>query len=191
MKFAVFASGNGSNFTAIAEACARGEIQAELALVFCDKPGAYVLERAKQAGIPAVAFSPKDFPSKKDYEKAILKLLQAEAIDWLVLAGYMRIVGPTLLTAYPEKIINIHPALLPLFPGLHGIDDAFNAGVSETGVTVHFVDAGVDSGPIIAQTKVKIFPGESLAELETRIHAAEHVLYPRVLAKILKEDTKA
>lgn len=188
MRFAVFASGNGSNFTAIEEACEKGQIKADLALVFCDQPTAYVLERAKSANVPAISFRVKDFSSKAAYEEEILKLLKTYHIDWLVLAGYMRLVGPTLLEAYPQKIINIHPAVLPLFPGLHGIEDAFNAGVSETGVTVHFVDAGVDSGPIIKQAHVKINPGESLDKLETRIHATEHVLYPEVLAKLFEEE---
>lgn len=185
MRVAVLASGNGSNFEAIATAFESGQIKGELALVFSDKPNAYVLLRGQNHGVKTASFAPKDFTSKGDYEAALLELLAAEKIDFIVLAGYMRIIGEGLLAAYPKKIVNIHPSLLPSFPGLHGIKDAFDYGVKITGVTVHYIDAGVDTGPIIAQTAVAIAPEDTLASLEEKIHQAEHGLYPAVLAKLL------
>ncbi|MDA9471032.1 phosphoribosylglycinamide formyltransferase [Enterococcus sp. 5H] len=186
MRLAVFASGNGSNFQAIAEAVKRGQINAELSLLFCDRKNAYVIQRAKALMIPVISFSPKDFPSKAMYEAEILHLMEEEQIDLVVLAGYMRIVGPTLLEMFSGKMINIHPSLLPNFPGLHGIADAFAAKVAETGVTIHYIDDGIDTGPIIAQTKVKIEDYDTLESLEAKIHKIEHKLYPETLAKLIK-----
>lgn len=188
MKLAVFASGNGSNFQAIAEAVSIGTIDAELTLLFCDKKNAYVVQRARALSIPVVSFSPKDFESKALYEAEILHLLEEEQIDLVVLAGYMRIVGPTLLEEYSSRLINIHPSLLPLFPGLHGIRDAFYENVLETGVTIHYVDDGVDTGPIIAQEKVTIDTTDTLVSLEEKIHNVEHKLFPKVLAELIKME---
>src|SRR5690554_5884479 len=126
MKTAVFASGNGSNFEAIVKAVQSGRLEAEVVLLVCDRPGAYVLKRAEQLGITSVAFQPKLFATKTAYEREVLNHLRAEAIELIVLAGYMRIVGETLLEAYPKRILNIHPSLLPLYPGRQGIPDAFN-----------------------------------------------------------------
>ncbi|MHC5227461.1 phosphoribosylglycinamide formyltransferase [Enterococcus sp. LJL99] len=185
MRIAVLASGNGSNFDAIAKGIQSGEIKAELALLFCDRKDAYVIERAKKLNIPMVTFSPKCFGSKANYEAELLHLLEEERIDWVILAGYMRIIGPTLLEVYEKRIINIHPSLLPQFPGLHGIKDAFEANVSKTGVTIHYVDNGVDTGPIIAQEQIPIEPTDTLESLEVKIHKVEHELYPKTLARIL------
>lgn len=187
MKIAVFASGSGTNFEAIAQAIQEKKINGELVLLFSDKKQAYVLERAEKFGVPSVAFSPKDFASKEEYEKKLLELMKENQVELIVLAGYMRIIGPALLEAYPEKIVNIHPALLPNFPGMHGIEDAFKAGVAETGVTVHYIDAGVDTGPIIAQEKVRIEKEDTLASLEEKVHAVEHQLYPKVIADIANQ----
>ncbi|OJG45016.1 phosphoribosylglycinamide formyltransferase [Enterococcus hermanniensis] len=187
----MLASGNGSNFEAIAQAVETGHIEAELALLFSDHQDAYVLERGKNFSIPTETFGLKNFPNKKAYEEALLKLLKTYEIDLVVLAGYMRIVGDGLLEAFPKKIINVHPSLLPAFPGLHGINDAYQAGVKETGVTIHYIDHGVDTGPIIAQEKVTLDPRESLETLELKIHQAEHELYPKVLAKVIKDLKKA
>ncbi|PZL75383.1 phosphoribosylglycinamide formyltransferase [Enterococcus plantarum] len=186
MKLAVFASGNGSNFQAIAEAVAVGTINAELTLLFCDRKDAYVVQRARSMSIPVVSFSPKDFESKALYEGEILHLLEEEQIDLVVLAGYMRIIGPTLLEEFSNRIINIHPSLLPDFPGLHGIRDAFYGNVRETGVTIHYVDNGIDTGPIIAQEKVTIDATDTLVSLEEKIHKVEHKLFPAVLAELIK-----
>ncbi|MBO0439745.1 phosphoribosylglycinamide formyltransferase [Candidatus Enterococcus ikei] len=188
MKLAVFASGNGSNFQAIADAVAEGMIDAEITLLFCDNKDAYVVKRARSMLIPVISFSPKDFESKAMYEAEILHLLEEEQIDLVVLAGYMRIIGSTLLEVFSNRMINIHPSLLPHFPGLHGIRDAFYANVSETGVTIHYVDDGVDTGPIIAQEKVQIEAIDTLDSLEEKIHNVEHKLYPKILAKLIKNQ---
>lgn len=190
MKIAVFASGNGSNFEAIAKSMNQGEIEGAIVLVFSDRTDAYVLERAKSLQIPVRSFSPKQFENKVEYEREILKELEAKEVELLVLAGYMRLIGPTLLNAYPNRILNIHPALLPEFPGLHGIRDAFEAGVKQTGVTVHYVDNGVDTGPILAQKRVNIEENETLASLELKIHQAEHQLYPEVVQEVIQAIKK-
>lgn len=187
MRIAVFASGNGSNFQVIADAIKNQEIDGEIVLLFSDNREAKVLSRAEKLAIPTHSFSPKDFSDKSTYEAEILHLLEENDVAFIVLAGYMRLIGPALLEAYPERIINIHPSLLPAFPGLHGIKDAFEAGVAETGVTVHYIDRGIDTGPIIAQEKVQIEPQDTLATLEEKIHQTEHRLYPAVLKRIIKE----
>lgn len=187
MKIAVFASGNGSNFEAIANQISAENNEAELVLLFCDRKQAFVIERSRQLGIPSYSFSPAEFTSKTEYEEAILALLQENQIELIVLAGYMRLIGTTLLMAYQQKILNIHPALLPDFPGLHGIRDAFEAQVSQTGVTIHLVDDGVDTGPIIAQEAVSLEVGETLESLERKIHQVEHRLYPIVIQQFIEE----
>ncbi|MCB5955149.1 phosphoribosylglycinamide formyltransferase [Enterococcus sp. CWB-B31] len=187
MRIAVFASGSGSNFQAIAESVQAGKIDGEIVLLFSDQKDAKVLERAEKLGIPSASFSPKDFSSKGIYEAELLHLLEEKEVELIVLAGYMRLIGPVLLEAYPEKIINIHPSLLPLFPGLHGIRDAFEAKVEETGVTIHFIDKGIDTGPVIVQEKVAIHSDDTLEGLEEKIHKVEHRLYPIVIQKIIKE----
>ncbi|MCB5951021.1 phosphoribosylglycinamide formyltransferase [Enterococcus sp. BWT-B8] len=187
MRIAVFASGSGSNFQAIAESVQAGKIDGEIVLLFSDQKDAKVLERAEKLGIPSASFSPKDFSSKGIYEAELLHLLEEKEVELIVLAGYMRLIGPVLLEAYPEKIINIHPSLLPLFPGLHGIRDAFEAKVEETGVTIHFIDKGIDTGPVIVQEKVAIHSDDTLEGLEEKIHKVEHRLYPIVIQKIIQE----
>lgn len=188
MRLAVLASGNGSNFEVIAQAVKDKKIEADLVLLFSDHHDAYVLERGKKFGISYESFELKDFPDKKSYESALLELLKKYDVELIILAGYMRIIGKDLLDAFPNRIINIHPALLPSFPGLHGIRDAYEAGVKETGVTIHYVDSGVDTGPIIAQGKVQVAEEDSLEDLEAKIHQVEHQLYPQVLAEIVKES---
>ena len=184
----VFASGSGTNFQAIADAVNNGTIPARIALLVCDKPDAYVLQRAEKEGITTFVFEPKKFVSKAHYEQQILMELQRHEVEWIFLAGYMRIIGRTLLNAYPEKIVNIHPALLPAFPGANGILDAYKYGVKVFGVTVHFVDEGVDKGKIIDQDSFKIWGSESLEEVENQIHKIEHEIYPRVIAKLLSQS---
>ena len=182
-KVAVFASGNGSNFQAIVDAVASGELNAEVVAVVSDQPEAYVVERAKKAGMSFIAYRPKDFPSKRHYEEAILQELVTLQVEWLVLAGYMRLIGDTLLSAYPNQIVNIHPSLLPSFPGLNAIGQALAHGVKVTGVTVHLVDAGMDTGPILAQQSVDI-EGCDRELAEQRIHAIEHGLYTKTLQQL-------
>ena len=176
-KIAVFASGNGSNFQVIAE-------QFPVEFVFSDHRDAYVLERADKLGVLYYAFELKEFESKVDYEAAIVELLDEHEIDLVCLAGYMKIVGPTLLSAYEGRIINIHPAYLPEFPGAHGIEDAWEAGVEQSGVTIHLVDSGVDTGKVIKQARVPRLADDTLDIFETRIHETEYKLYPEVLERL-------
>lgn len=176
-KIAVFASGNGSNFQVIGE-------QFPVEFVFSDHRDAYVLERADKLGILSYAFELKEFENKAEYEEAIVNLLAQHQIDLVCLAGYMKIVGPTLLSAYQGRMINIHPAYLPEFPGAHGIEDAWNAGVTESGVTIHWVDSGVDTGKIIKQVRVPRLVHDTIESFEERIHAAEYQLYPQVLESL-------
>jgi len=182
LRIAVFASGSGSNFQALAEAVRDGRIpDARIELLVCDKPGAYVLERAQNFGIETYVFRPKDYLSREAYEEEILAELRRRGIDLIVLAGYMRILTPVLVEPYYGRMINIHPALLPSFPGLNGVRQALDYGVKITGVTVHFVDAGTDTGPIIAQRAVEVLPGDTEESLGARIHQAEHQLLPEVV----------
>ena len=176
-KIAVFASGNGSNFQVIAE-----EFPVEF--VFSDHRDVYVLERADKLGVLSYAFELKEFESKADYEAVLVELLEEHQIDLLCLAGYMKIVGPTLLATYEGRIINIHPAYLPEFPGAHGIEDAWEAGVTESGVTIHWVDSGVDTGKIIQQVRVPRMADDTIDSFEARIHEAEYKLYPEVIREL-------
>lgn len=176
-KIAVFASGNGSNFQVIGE-------QFPVEFVFSDHRDAYVLERADKLGILSYAFELKEFENKAEYEEAIVNLLAQHQIDLVCLAGYMKIVGPTLLSAYQGRMINIHPAYLPEFPGAHGIEDAWNAGVTESGVTIHWVDSGVDTGKVIKQVRIPRLVHDTIESFEERIHAAEYQLYPQVLESL-------
>ena len=190
MRVAILASGNGSNFEALAHQFQAGLLPGELIFVFSDHHDAYVLERAQRLNVRAFSFEIKEFENKAAYEKALLQLLQEQEIDLIVLAGYMRIIGQTLLSHYSNRILNIHPSLLPSFPGLHGIKDAYEYGVKVTGVTVHLVDDGVDTGPIIAQEPVMILPEDTLESLEEKIHQTEHRLYPKVLRDVLLQSEK-
>lgn len=183
-RIAIFASGSGSNFEALAQACADGRIDAEVALCVVDKPGAGVIARAERLGVPLMVVSPKDFPSKRDYEKAIADRLDSEEICLVCLAGYMRIVGGELLGRYGGRIINIHPALLPAFKGAHAIADAFAYGVKVYGVTIHFIDDTIDGGTIVSQVAVP-YEGDDIDELEAMIHRAEHALYVDTVSRLL------
>jgi phosphoribosylglycinamide formyltransferase-1 len=186
-KLAVFASGSGTNYEAIVTACEEGKIDAEVVLLVCDKEGAYVLERAKNHRTPTFLFNAHDYKKKEDFENIIVSKLDALGVDLVCLAGYMRYIGTTLLASYEGKIINIHPALLPSFKGAHGIKDAFDYGVKMFGVTVHYVDSGVDSGKIIMQRGFEYY-GNDVDEVEAHIHEIEHVLYIEAINKVLKGE---
>jgi len=181
LKVAVFASGNGSNFQALADGAREGRIDAEIRLLVCDKPGAPVIGRAEAAGIETYVFRPRDYPSREAYEREILIELKRRGVELVVLAGYMRIVTPVLVNAYYGRMINVHPSLLPAFPGVNGIGQALEYGVKVTGVTVHFVDNGLDSGPIIAQEALAVEPGDTEDSLAARIHPIEHRLLLQVV----------
>lgn len=183
IKIAVFASGNGSNFQAIADAVKAGSLKAEVALVVTDRPNAYVVKRAKQANILSFAFMPSDYDSKQLYEEMLKEKLESLQVDWIVLAGFMRLIGPVLLGAYENRIVNIHPSVLPAFPGKDAIGQTMAAGAESAGVTVHYVDAGMDTGSIIAQESFKV-NGRSREAVEKEIHAIEHRLYPATLQRL-------
>lgn len=191
MNIAVFASGNGSNLQAVIDAVKLGEIEGEISLIVCDKPGAFAIERANRENIPHFVFSAKEYAGKVDYELEIMRELQKHHIDFIVLAGYMRLIGPTLLTSFEGRIINIHPSLLPSFPGKDAIGQALAAKVKESGVTVHYVDAGMDTGPIIAQQAVEISENETKESLQRKIHEIEHGLYPRVIGELIQHLRRA
>jgi phosphoribosylglycinamide formyltransferase-1 len=185
VKIALFASGNGSNFEAIATAIEKGCLHAEIALLVVDKLQCYAVERAKKHHIEVFAFQPKTYPSKEIYETEIATLLQQKGVELIILAGYMRLIGNVLLSHFPKRILNIHPALLPSFPGLHAVEQAYNYGVKIFGITIHYVDAGMDTGEIVAQDCFQAKADESLEAIETRIHALEHKLYPVVIQQII------
>ena len=183
-KIAVFASGYGSNFEAIANAALAGEIPAEVVLLVCDKPEARAVEVAQTKGVPTFVFSAKDYASKAEYEREIVERCREAGVELICLAGYMKIVGEELLTAYEGRIINIHPSLLPSFKGARAIEQAMEYGVKIYGATIHYVDASLDGGRIIAQRAVE-YDGDSIEEVKTKIHAIEHELYIQTIKKLL------
>ena len=185
-KLAVFASGSGSNYEAIVEACRDGQIDADVVLLVCDKPGAKVLERAKRYGTESYAFTPKDFESREAYESVIADMLDERGVDYVCLAGYMRIVGKVLLSRYENRIVNIHPSLLPSFKGAHAIQDAVDYGVKIFGVTTHFVDETLDGGRIIDQGAI-VYEGSDIEELTNLIHNIEHKLYVKTINKLINK----
>ena len=185
-RLAVFASGSGSNYEAIAKACSEGLIDAEVVLLVCDKPGAYVLERAKRYGTECFAFNPKEYGSREAYETVLATMLDERDVDFVCLAGYMRIVGKVLLERYERRIVNIHPSLLPSFKGAHAIQDAVDYGVKLFGVTTHFVDETLDGGRIIDQAGV-VYEGSDIEELTNIIHGIEHKLYVKTINKLINK----
>lgn len=185
-RIGVLGSGKGSNFVALAEACRTGKLPAEIALVLSDVASAPILERARERNIPARSIHPGSFRTKLDEqaELAFITALREAEVDLIALAGFMRVLKGDFLRAFEGKIVNIHPSLLPSFPGLEAWKQAFDYGVKVTGCTVHFVDAGVDSGPIIGQQTVPVLDNDTPETLLERIHIAEHELYPRCVAAI-------
>jgi len=181
MNIAVFVSGNGSNLQAIIDSVKNGKLKCGIALVVSDKKDAYALKRAKKAGIQTFVLDKKGFNTREDYDKSLINQLERKNVDLVVLAGFMRLLSPYFVEKYKNRIMNIHPALLPSFKGTHGIEDAFNFGVKITGVTVHFVDEKLDNGPIILQEQVLIGKNDTLDSLEERIHQVEHRLYPQAI----------
>ncbi len=168
-----------------------GKVHAEAALVISNKPDVKALERAKELGVPAVVISHRDYATRALFDEAVASCIDSHKIDYVVLAGFMRVLTEGFVRKYWGRLINIHPALLPAFPGAHGIRDAWNAKVKETGVTVHFVDPGVDTGPVILQRKVPVLPGDTLETLEARVHGAEYEIYPEALELVVSGKVKA
>ncbi len=181
MNIAVLASGRGSNLQAIIDNVERGYIKARIAVVISDVENAFALERARKHGIEAVFIDPKKFTNKELYEKEVLRVLKAHDSELVLLAGYMRIVGKTLLNAYKNKMLNIHPALLPAFQGLHAQKQAFDHGVKVSGCTVHFVDETLDGGPIVLQRCVEVKDNDTSETLADRILEQEHKIYPEAV----------
>ncbi|MBE3035731.1 MAG: phosphoribosylglycinamide formyltransferase [Candidatus Atribacteria bacterium] len=177
-RLAVLASGFGSNLQAIIDQAPDLDINGEIVLVFSNNENAYALERAQKHGIKSASFNPGQFESRQQYDKELLALLKNEKIDLIVMAGYLLLVGPETIREFSNRIINIHPALLPSFKGIHGIKDAFDYGVKVTGVTVHFVEEELDAGPIISQEAVIITEDDTIETLEEKIHKIEHKIYP-------------
>lgn len=181
INLAIFASGNGSNFTAIVKAIRQKKIKVKSVILVCDQPEALVIKRAKKAKVPVILIRREDFACRADFEEAIIQRLKNYKINLIVLAGFMRIFSAAFVKKYHNRIMNIHPSLLPDFKGAHAIEDAFKHKASFTGVTVHFIDEQVDNGSVILQQKVKINKSDSLSLLERRIHALEHKLYPEAI----------
>lgn len=186
-RLGVLLSGRGSNFVAIAEAAARGELPAEIAVVIANQPGAAGLERARERGIPALLL-PHQGKKRAEHEAELLAALRRHRVEWVCLAGYLRIVGPALVGAFPQRMVNIHPSLLPAFPGLDAQRQAFEHGVKVSGCTVHLVDAGLDTGPIVVQRAVDVAAAASAEEVAAHILAVEHAAYVEALRRLLGES---
>lgn len=188
MRVAIFASGSGSNFQALVESFKKEEIPGKLVCLFCDQEEAYVIKRAEKENIPYFVLPKKKTQTKADYEKQIIHLLKTASVDLICLAGYMKILGKELLEAYPNRIINLHPSLLPKFKGAHSIEEFYNSSEKETGITIHLVDQGVDTGPIIFQKKISRQEQDSLEDLTEKIHELEHRYYPKIIAEFIREN---
>lgn len=181
LNIAVLLSGSGTNLQAIIDAIAAGTLNARIVHVVSSRPDAYGIERAQAAGIPVTVLNREAYADREAADARIVETLQAAGAEYVVMAGYMRMVTPVMLNAFPDRVLNLHPALLPSFKGAHAIQDAFEAGVKVTGVTVHFANEEYDKGPIVAQCAVPVREGDTLDALEERIHGVEHELYPEVL----------
>jgi len=190
INLAIFASGNGSNFSAIVKTIKQKKIKVRSVILVCDKPEAFVIQRAQKAKIPVVLIRREDFVNRGDFEEGIVQRLKNYKINLIVLAGFMRILSVSFVKLYHNRVMNIHPSLLPDFKGAHAIEDAFKHKPSFTGVTVHFIDEQVDNGPVILQQKVKINKSDSLFLLERRIHALEHKLYPEAIKLFVNAKLK-
>jgi len=189
-RIAVFVSGNGSNLQAILDYSLKNNINGDVVYVLSNNPDAYALIRAKNANVKTFCPDLKKYASRQSYDMEILKAVKSERIDLICLAGYMLLLSPDFINEYQNKIINIHPSLLPSFKGMHGIKDAFDYGVKVTGVTVHFVDNELDHGPIILQEAVRVDENENLEQLEKKIHEAEHKIYPLAVKYFCKDELK-
>ena len=190
MNIAILCSGNGTNLQAIVDNVNNGHIPAGIALVLSDEKNAFALGRAKKAGIETIVLDKKDYKTREDFDRAAVKHLKKKNVELVVLAGFMRLLSPYFVREYKNRIINIHPALLPSFKGAHGIKDAIDHGVKVTGVTVHFVDEHLDDGPIILQRAVEIKEGDTEETLLERLHKEEHRIYPEAIKLFVEGKIK-
>ena len=181
LKLGILISGNGSNLQSIIDYIEKGSLKATIKIVISNNPDAYGLTRAKKHGIPVVVLKNGDFINKEDFDLELINILKNNSVDLVILAGFMRVLTPTFLKAFTQKIMNIHPALLPSFPGIHGQKQALEYGVKLSGCTVHFVDEGVDTGPIIIQRAVQVFDDDTEETLAARILTDEHRIYPQAI----------
>lgn len=184
LRIGVLASGSGTNLQAIIDHCMDGRLDAEIAVVITNNPGAGALDRASKAGVPTLCINHREFLQREDFDTAVVKALQDAGVELVVLAGFMRIITRIFIEAFPDRIINIHPALLPAFPGLHVQQQALDYGARFSGCTVHIVDGGVDTGPIIIQAVVPILADDDADTLAARILEQEHKIYPRAIQLI-------
>lgn len=190
MKLAVFISGTGTNMVAIHNAIKAGELDATIELIVSSNDHAKGIQYAQNEGLDLLVFTPADYDDPEAVDARIVEALNERDIDYVAMAGYMRKVTPVLLDAYPNRVVNLHPALLPAHQGAHAIQDAFEAGDEVTGITIHFANEEYDKGPIIFQHEVPVLPDDTLDDLETRIHAAEHEYYPQVLQRIAQGEVQ-
>ena len=181
LKLGILVSGNGSNLQSIIDHIEKGSLKATIKIVISNNSDAYGLTRAKKHGIPVVVLKNGDFKNKEDFDSELINIFKKNSVDLVILAGFMRIITSTILNAFPQKIMNIHPALLPSFPGIHGQKQALEYGVKLSGCTVHFVDEGVDTGPIIIQSAVQVFDDDTEETLAARILKEEHRIYPQAI----------
>ena len=190
-RLAFLVSGSGTNMLNLIQKIKAGEVHAEATIVISNKPGVKALEKAAALGVGTVVIEHRAYPDREAFDRALSECLERHKIDIIVLAGFMRVLTEGFVKKYYGRLINIHPALLPAFPGAHAIKDAWEAKVKETGVTVHFVDTGVDTGPVILQRKVSMLPNDTLETLEARIHQTEYEIYPEALNLVLSGKSKA
>ncbi|MGB7247487.1 MAG: phosphoribosylglycinamide formyltransferase [Phormidesmis sp.] len=182
LRLGVMASGSGSNFEAIAIAIAKGTLNAKIEVLIYNNPGATVVARAERLGIPSKLLDHRAYDSREALDIAIAEVLTSYSVEWVIMAGWMRRVTQRLISAFPNRILNIHPSLLPSFPGLHAVEQALNAKVKIAGCSVHYVELAVDSGPIIMQAAVPVLPGDSVSALQARIQIQEHCIFPQAIA---------
>lgn len=184
LKVGVLASGEGSNLGALLAACSARRIPARISVVVCNVAGAGALRRAGESGVPAVCLPHREYASREAFDAAVMAALEAHGVELVVLAGFMRVLAPSFVRSWAGRLVNVHPALLPAFPGVAAVKQALDRGVRVTGCTVHFVDEGVDTGPVIAQAAVPVLQGDDEASLAARIHVQEHRLLPFVVGLI-------
>jgi phosphoribosylglycinamide formyltransferase 1 len=177
----MMASGSGSNFEAVAKAIDRGDLNAKIAVLIHNKQGIKAIDRAQQRGIPTIFLDHRDYPTREELDRAIVATFQAHRVECVVMAGWMRVITQVLIDAYRDRLINIHPSLLPSFPGIHSIEQALSAGVKITGCTVHLVSLEVDSGPILVQAAVPVLPDDTAQTLHARVQIQEHRILPQAI----------